>query len=133
MSEEDRKAIERLHKTDIEASRKLDYETLRSLWSQDIVVMSPGSQPTRGIQAAWSALQGTSNSYARIQIIDYRQNWEETVIQGEFAWQWGQILGAARDLNSGKLQQYVYNVMRVLQKQENGEWKVHRTIWNAAR
>jgi len=37
-----------------------------------------------------------------------------------------------RQKNGGKIESSVFKVMRILQKQPDGSWKVHRSMWTGA-
>jgi ketosteroid isomerase-like protein len=63
-------------------------------------------------------------------VLDYRFEWHEVQVCGDYAFEWGYILGEERSRRTGEVTSERYHVMRVLQRQRDGNWKVHRTIWN---
>ena len=65
-----------------------------------------------------------------VEVLEYVLDFEEITLLGNYAFEWGTIRGAMRDKREGKVEYATYKVMRILQRQANGEWKVHRTIWN---
>jgi uncharacterized protein (TIGR02246 family) len=124
-----RRAIDRLHRRDMQASAAGDYATLRSLLDDDAVMLPPGGAVQRGVKdfdAAFLRMNGAPKSH---QVVDYRLEFEEVKIFGNYAVEWGAIRGATRELATGRIVQSEYHVMRVLRRQRNGSWKVYRSIW----
>ncbi len=124
-----RKAIERLHRRDMQASAAGDYETLRSLVDDEAMMFPPGGAVQRGAKdfdAAFLRMNGAPKTH---QVIEYRLEFEEVKIFGNFAVEWGAIRGATRDIATGRVIHSEYHVMRVLRRQRNGVWKVYRSIW----
>lgn len=126
----DRVAIEELHRRDEAASRAQDFATLRTLMSPDAVVLAPGSAAKRGPEVH-ASLSKQETAVRGVRILDYRFEWEELQIAHNYAFEWGRIVGAVEGADGQPIPMR-YNVMRVLQRQENGSWLVHRTIWNEA-
>jgi ketosteroid isomerase-like protein len=52
--------------------------------------------------------------------------------KGDYAFEWGYIHGKERHKTAGTISSELYHVIRILQRQPDGSWKVHRTIWNEA-
>jgi uncharacterized protein (TIGR02246 family) len=127
---EDLKAIEELHQRDMRASREGDFETLRSLMSDDAVVMPPGGRVTRGRAALDASFARMAEGMRQVEVLEYELDFEEVEVVGDYAFEWGTIRGAMRALPGGEVERSSYKVMRVLQRQPDGAWKVHRTIWN---
>ena len=126
---EDLQAIEDLHRRDMEASRTGDFETLRSILSDDAVILPPGGRPVRGkaeIDASFARMDaGASGS----EVLEYVLDVGEVEILGAYAFEWGEIRGAVR-LQDGEIRRSAHNVMRVLRREPSGGWKVYRSIWN---
>ena len=127
---DDLKAIEELHQRDMRASREGDFETLRSLMSDDAVVMPPGGRVTRGRAALDASFARMAEGMKQVEVLEYELDFEEVTVVGDYAFEWGAIRGAMRALPDGEVERSSYKVMRVLQRQPDGAWKVHRTIWN---
>jgi uncharacterized protein (TIGR02246 family) len=127
----DRKAIDALHDRDAAASQAQDFKVLRELLSEDAVLLPPGGVPVQGrkqLDANLASQQGTASAF---KILSYRFVWEEIRILGDFAYEWGTIVGEIKPAGGGEITLLRYNVMRVLHRDASGEWKVHRSIWNA--
>ena len=128
-SEEDLRAIERLHQKDMEASRISDFETLRSVVTDDAVILPPGGEPIRGKEELDASFGRMGDGMGQVEVLDYVLDFREVKILGDYAFEWGEIRGSMRQAG-GEPQRSTYNVMRILQRQPDGEWKVHRSIWN---
>ncbi len=128
----DLERIDELHRTDMRASKDRDLATLRSLLSDDAVVLPPGGRMVRGRDALDRSFETMAAVEATSDVLEYRFDWHEIEICGEFAFEWGYIEGTERDRTTGETTEERYHVMRILQRQRDGCWKVHRTIWNEA-
>lgn len=128
--ERDLRAIEELHRRDAAASRAGDFETLRSLMSDDAVVMPPGGKLKRGRAELDESFRRMADGVGAVEVLEYELDFEEVKVLGDYAFEWGTIRGAMRARDGGEVERSSYKVMRVLQKQPGGAWKVHRTIWN---
>jgi ketosteroid isomerase-like protein len=64
-----------------------------------------------------------------VSVVDYDEEFEELVICGNHAFEWG-LIRCVCMLGDGKRENLKFKVLRVLQRQADGEWKVHRAIWN---
>jgi ketosteroid isomerase-like protein len=63
------------------------------------------------------------------EVLEYRFDLSEPEIVGNIAIEYGLIHGRTRDLNTGEVTTALYNVLRVLRKEDDGQWRVYRTIW----
>lgn len=122
--------IEELHQADMRASKERDYRTLRSIMSDDAVVLPPGGRMIRGRDALDKSFASMAGAADNNEILEYRFDWHEIEICRGFAFEWGYIFGKERDRATGEITTETYQVMRILQRQTDGGWKVHRTIWN---
>jgi ketosteroid isomerase-like protein len=127
-----RKAIERLHRRDMRASAAGDYAALRALVDDKAVMFPPGGAPQRGAKDFDAAFERMNNSPRTHEVLEYRLDFEEVKIFGNYAVEWGAIRGATREIATGRVNQSEYHVMRVLRRQSNGSWKVYRSIWAPA-
>lgn len=125
-------AIQRLRDTDIRASLAGDAETLRSLLTEDGVLMPPGEPFVRGRKALGEKFVSMEAYRQATEVLEYREDFDETLIFGEYAVEWGVISGAERIRATGKVDRGAFKVMRILRRQADGSWKVHRAIWNDA-
>ena len=127
---EDVAQIEELHQADMRASEERDYRTLRSIMSDDAVVLPPGGRMIRGREALDQSFARMAGAPVTSDILEYRFDWHEIEVCDGFAFEWGYIIGKERDRVTGAITSETYQVMRILQRQSDGGWKIHRTIWN---
>ena len=125
-------AIDELRQSDLAASKAYDVETLISLWTDDVVVLPPGGPPTVGKHAAAADLRKSAEQSRELAVLEYDQIWEETQVAGDFAFQWGYIVGAMQPRAGGDVSRYRLKALRVLRRGIDGKWLVHRTMWNSA-
>lgn len=132
MSASDHDAIQRLHHLDMQAAKNGDHQTLHTLWSDEPVMLPPDSPPIMGpaFEERFKTMQNAPPS--PVEILDYVIDMREVEIVGDYAFEWGEIRGTTRHKETGETETSVYNVMRILQKNPDGDWKVHRAIWNDA-
>jgi uncharacterized protein (TIGR02246 family) len=126
----DLELIRRLHEKDMAASKAGDFETLRSLMTDDAVMMPPGESWIRGRAELDASFNRTKDAMRQVEVLDYVLDFEEVKILGDYAFEWGTVRGAMRSRNDGEVEYATYKVMRILHKHSDGEWKVHRSIWN---
>jgi ketosteroid isomerase-like protein len=60
--------------------------------------------------------------------VEYNLDVQEITIAGDYAFEWGTYLGSARSLTGGENVNYAGKFMRILQRQPDGSWKMHRTM-----
>ena len=126
--DDDIAAIEALRRRDEKAAMAQDSDALAALWSKDGVMLAPGGPRLRG-RELFDALAARTPD-AGTEILDYRFDFEEVVVSGDYAFEWGTVRGRSRDRATGEVTDSAYQLMRVLTR-EDGEWTVHRAIWNA--
>ncbi len=124
------KKIKELRQRDMEASKSGDFKTLRSLLTPDAVMMPPGQHIIQGEERLNQSYRQMEEAMQGTEILDYRLEFEEIKILGDYALEWGFIHGSSRGKNN-EIEQSSYKVMRILKKTDDGDWKVHRAIWNS--
>jgi ketosteroid isomerase-like protein len=130
--QDDMEAISALHNKDIQASMALDQPALESLWTDDIVSMHPGAPAIVGKAANIAKLQAGVEQMKGQEIMAYNEEFQEVRIQGDWAYEWGTVTGRTRPFTGGNESGYKFNIMRILQRQPDGSWKVARSIYNDA-
>ncbi len=123
------KAIERLHRRDMRASAAGDFKALRALVDDEAVMFPPGGPVQRGAKEFDIAFERMAGAPKTHEVVNYRLDFEEVKVFGNYAVEWGAIRGATREISSGRIVESEYHVMRVLRRQKNGSWKVYRSIW----
>ena len=102
-TDEERAGIEALRRRDVEASLRLDGEALASLWTEDAVALAPGKPPTRGRAAMRARLAGITAAQLALEVLEYREDFEETLVFGDTAVEWGSISGSERERATGQV------------------------------
>ena len=128
--QEDMRAIEELRRRDEAASKAYDVEALAALWTEDCVVLAPGAPPMRGKESIRRAL--LAGRETQPEVLEYVEHFEETLVMGDHAIEWGSIRGTERASGGGPPVRSLYRVMRVLQRGGDGQWRVHRSIFHPA-
>jgi len=130
--EDDKAAIQKLHDADITASLALDTNALEALWTDDIVTMAPGGPPVAGREANAKKLEAEVAKLKSTQVLGFDEQWQEIRIEGDWAYEWGSMSGRLQPFAGGKETDYKLNVMRILNRQPDGTWKIARSIYNDA-
>jgi uncharacterized protein (TIGR02246 family) len=128
---EDLRAIQRLRDADVAASKAYDAEGLARLFTDDAVALGPGQPPVRGIGSIRAGLQRMVASLD-IEVLDYSEVFEETLLFGDTAVEWGQIEGTERPRGGVDVSRSRVHVMRILRRLPDGNWRIHRTIYAPA-
>ena len=128
--EEELAKIEELHQRDMQASRDGDYDTLRTLLTPDAVMMPPNQPAIRGQEELEKSYRRMQEAMGEVDILEYRLEFEEVRVLGDYAYEWGTIRGKSRTWGD-EAAEASFKVMRILKKGPGGEWRVHRSIWNA--
>jgi uncharacterized protein (TIGR02246 family) len=133
LRQQDRQAIEQLHQKEIEANIALDVPALASLWTDDIVSLPPDGPPVVGREANLSYLESSAKKMADYNILSYTQDWQQVFqLDPEYAFEWGFISGRLQPPAGGQEIEYRYKALRILKRQGDGTWKIHRTSWSEA-
>ncbi len=124
-------AIEALRRRDEAASKAWDAETLAALWTEDAVSIAHGQPPTRGRAAIRRSLEAMKVASWDAEVLEYEERFEETLLLGDHAVEWGVISGSERSRATGQVTRSAYHVMRVLRRTPEG-WRVARSMFHAA-
>jgi ketosteroid isomerase-like protein len=60
--------------------------------------------------------------------VEHVVDFEEIRIVGDYAFEWGTYRGTSRPRSGGNSVSYSGKLMRILQRQVDGSWKMYRTI-----
>lgn len=128
----DLKAIEELHRKDIAANKAYDVEALAALWTEDVVTMPPSTTPVVGKKANIELLKAVEEQAKLVTIMEYEQKWEEVQILGDYAYEWGIFRSIVKLKTANETMRSEFRVMRILKRDTDGSWRVHRSIWNSS-
>jgi uncharacterized protein (TIGR02246 family) len=120
----DLRAIEAINQRDVQFSLAGDKAKMMSQWTDDFVLLPSAGPIMRGRTVIAEALGAGEDP----EILEYVLDIQEVKVLGDHAYQWGTYrysmrprAGAATVRTAGKL-------MRILQRQPDGSWKMYRGI-----
>jgi ketosteroid isomerase-like protein len=105
-----------------------DIAALSSLTTDGHVMLPPNSEPVVG-KAANDAMNG--GAFERY---NFSETWNpaETVIEGDLAFQRGTFTTIATPKAEGDRLEVSGSFLRIYQRQENGEWRMTRDMFNSS-
>ncbi len=124
---EDLRAIEALNQHDVDAVLSSDVDALISQWTDDFVVITQGSI-VRGRDANAALMEPAREMASQLEPLEHVLDFEETIVAGDYAFQWGTVRSSSRARASGEVFSGGGKLMRILQRQSDGSWKMHRTM-----
>lgn len=115
-------AIETANERFMHAFERADAARLASLYTEDAQLLPPGGETAHGweaIRAFWQAAMDSGISAAQLEIAEVEDHGDTVIEVSRYT-----LLGAGEQvLDQGK---YI-----VIWKQERGQWKLHRDIFNS--
>jgi ketosteroid isomerase-like protein len=128
--EDDLRAIERLNQAEVRAVLANDVRSLMSLWSDDLVLLPPVG-PIQRVRSSHDEMlrQGLEQSRA-LDFVECVFEFEEIKVLGDYAFEWGTYHWSARPRAGGDTMTIRGKIMRILRREPDGSWKMHRTINN---
>ncbi len=121
--------IRAFHEKDRQAAMAKDLEILRSLWTEDCVLLSPESPPIIGSQAVWEFIHAQYQLMENVDILQYDQDFQEIQVIDDWAFEWGLFKGSVR-LADDSIVETHSKLFRVLKRQPDSSWKCARSIWH---
>ncbi len=122
------RAIEALHEKDRAAVLAGDAEKIMSLWTDDIVTVRSDGSVSRGRVENEAVLRSNLELGAAFVPLEYALELEEVKVLGDYAYEWGFFRSAMMPSQSGQVLESRGKLMRILRKQPDGSWRIHRTI-----
>ena len=123
--EADLRAIEAINRRDMQFALANDSDKMMSQWTDDIVLLPPAGPIVRGRSASAEVLLGAASTF---EVVEWVFDVQEVKILGDHAFQWGTYHGSVRPRAGGEAVRSSGKVMRILQRQPDGSWKIYRTI-----
>jgi uncharacterized protein (TIGR02246 family) len=123
--ENDLRAIEAVNQRDVKAALAGDTVTMMSQWTDDFVLLQPAGPILRGRSAIAEAMRGAESA---VEVLEWVFDFQEVKVLGDHAVLWGTYRGRLRPRAGGEAVGTSGKLMRVLQRQRDGSWKMHRTI-----
>jgi uncharacterized protein (TIGR02246 family) len=122
--ENDLRAIETINQRDVQFALANDSAKMMSQWTDDFVLLPPAGPIMRGRSVIAQAFRGVESSEIVESVLDI----QEVKVLGDHAFQWGTYRYGMRPRVGGETVRTSGKLMRILQRQPDGSWKIHRTI-----
>ena len=120
--ENDLRAIEAINQRDVQFALAGDSAGMMSQWTDDIVLLPSAGPILRGRSVIAEALRGRESP----EILGYVLDIQEVKVLGDHAYQWGTYHYAMRPHKGGATVRTSGKLMRILQRQPDGSWKIYR-------
>jgi ketosteroid isomerase-like protein len=128
--EQDREGIELLQKRDIAASMAFDVNQFLELWTDDAVLLPPRHKQIVGKPVLRKFMEERRDQYANYDMLAYNEEWNEVMVIGDYAYQWGTVTVRMKPPTGSELG-YAVHAIRIL-KHDQDVWRVARAMWNEA-
>ena len=123
--ENDLQAIEAVNQRDVKAALAGDTASMMSQWTDDFVLLQPAGPILRGRSAIAEVLLGAASA---VEVLEWVFDFQEVKVLGDHAILWGTYHGRLRPRAGGEPVATSGKLMRILQRQPDGAWKMYRTI-----
>jgi len=125
--EDDVRAIESLNRHDVEAVLAGDISAITSQWTDDFVALSSAAT-LRGKAENVAVIEAAAEQMKAFEPVEYTVAFEEIAVLGDWAYEWGTYRGSVRPRTGGDTMSYGGTLLRILRRQADGTWKMHRTM-----
>jgi ketosteroid isomerase-like protein len=122
------RAIANLNQRDIDAVLASDLDAIFSQWTEDFAVLPQIGPIIRGRTANIAMVEQSREQLQAMLPVEYSVDFQEIMICGDYAFEWGVFRGSSRPRSGGETLNYSGKLMRILQRQPDGSWKMHRTM-----
>jgi uncharacterized protein (TIGR02246 family) len=122
--ENDLRAIEAINQRDVQFALANDSARMMSQWTDDFVLLPAAGPIMRGRSQIADAFRGVETP----EIVEYVLDIQEVKILGDHAYQWGTYSYGMRPRAGGQTVRTSGKLMRILQRQPDGAWKMYRVI-----
>ena len=120
--ENDLRDIDAVNSCDMQFALANDADLMMSQWTDDVVLLQTGAPVMRGRAVIAEAFR----TMERPEIVDYVLDIQEVKVLGDYAFQWGTYRYGMRPHGSRETVHTSGKIMRILQRQSDGAWKIHR-------
>jgi ketosteroid isomerase-like protein len=125
--EQDRAAIERLHKQDVAATFSDKADELANLWDNDAVRIQPGLPAEVGKAVIYANDKRWEASKGKQKTLCGHMEIQDLQIAGDWAFEWA-YFSYKENTAEGKVATSQGKVLRVLHRQLDGSWKFARVM-----
>ena len=111
----------------VSAVNACDIESNLAGFTDDQVYMPPDAQPIHGKPDLKAAIQWWIDNFE----VSIEMMPEETIVSGDWAFQWGILKGSMRPREGGDRTPMDWKFMYIYKRQADGSWKIARDIFNS--
>lgn len=131
--EQDRAAIEELHRKDVVATLTQDPAALTDLWADDVVRLQQGEDAVIGKRAIFEANARAKAARPGFRVLSYVPEIKDLTITADgWAFEWGYFTASYVEASGGAEKRLKAKMLRVLKKQPDGSWKGALGMWNTS-
>lgn len=128
----DRRGIEKLHQQDVQATLSGDPQALADLFTDDAVLLEPGSAAVIGKNAILAGNRKQKTEHPAAKVITYKPEVQDLKVIDGWAFEWAYFDTSFKESEKGQVQGFRGKGLRVLRREPSGAWKFARVMWNLA-
>ena len=121
--------IQRLHEADVAAVKAGDLEALLGLWTEDAVALPPDGEAIQGRTAIEEMIRSGLEQLNALELLKYTQDFQNVSVVGDIAHEWALYRTRYRSRETGEVFESSGKLLRVLQADSTGVWRVSRSMW----
>ena len=125
----DMQAIEKLHQKDIAATLSGGPQALADLFTDDAVLLQPGSPAIVGRQAILSANENEKAKHPS-KVLAYKPEIHDLQVANGWAFEWTDFEASYKESENEQRKSFHANALRILKREADGDWKFSRVMWN---
>lgn len=126
----DLQAIEQLHHEDIEATLSGDPAALANLFTEDAVLLEPGSAAVSGKQAILAKNEKEKAAHPYSKVVSYHPEVKDIQLADGWAFEWTHFDASFQESPGADVKSFRAKGLRVLKRDPDGAWKFARVMWN---
>lgn len=122
----DRQQLATLLREHVDAVNASNVEAIFAGMTEGVVYLAPGQPPVLGRDALRKVMEpfyGSNDAQVSMRA-------EETVVAGDWAWEWGHFSGSIRPKGVAQATSFEGKYFYIYQRQRDGSWKIARDIYN---
>jgi ketosteroid isomerase-like protein len=127
-TQQDREAIERLHRQIIEATLSGQADQITALWDFDGVRLTSGGPPEIGKAMIDADNKADRAAHPAWKTIRYQPEVKDLQVSGDWAFEWGAFETAHQESATSTQVALHGQFLRVLKRQADGSWKIARLM-----
>jgi uncharacterized protein (TIGR02246 family) len=126
----DRRAIEKLHQEDVEATLSGDPTALADLFTDDAVLLEPGSPAVVGKSAILKKNKEEKAAHPCSKVLGYKSEIKSLEFGDGWAFEWTHFDVSFQESAGSEVKSFRGKGLRVLKREPDGSWKFARVMWN---